>query len=118
DGGGERAGEAAPPAGFDEEGFSESVLESQLPVLVVVGSPSSLDSVELDKTLDQLAPKYEDKVGLVRYNLSEQPVVLQRFGVEAVPTVMLFKDGREQERRAGKISRQQLSQFIDRHLEQ
>ena len=105
------------PGGFDEEGFSAEVLQSERPVLVVVGSPSSLDSVELDKTLDLLAPKYGEIVGLVSYNLSEQPALLQRFGVETVPTVMLFKDGREQERRAGKISRQELSQLINKYLE-
>lgn len=122
-GGGEVTGEGVgegvgtPPAAFDEEAFSSEVLQSERPMLVVVGSPSSLDSVELDKTLDLLAPKYEEMVGLVSYNLSAQPAVLQRFGVETVPTVMLFKDGREQERRAGKISRQELSQLINKYLE-
>ena len=119
EGEGEGEGEDVPvaPREFDEEGFAASVLRAEGPVLVVVGSPSSLDSVELEETLDQLAPKYEDKVGLIRYNLSEQPVVLQRFGVETVPTIMLFKGGREQERRAGKISRQELSQLINKYLE-
>ena len=117
EGSGEGEGRGVPPGGFDEEDFAAEVLESERPVLVVVGSPSSLDSVELDKTLDLLAPKYEEMVGLVRYNLSQQPAALQRFGVETVPTIMLFKDGRERERRAGKISRQELSQLINKYLE-
>lgn len=114
------AAAAAAAAGtvlFDEESFAADVLESELPVLVVIGSPSSLDSNELEETLRQLAPKYEERVALFRYNLSEQPVVLQRFGVGAVPVMILYKDGRELERRAGKTSRQELEQFIDRHLE-
>lgn len=113
----EAEGESAPAAAFDEEGFAASVLQAEMPVLVVVGSPSSLDSVELEETLDLLAPKYEDMVGLVRYNLSEQPVVLQRLDVKSVPTIILFKGGREQERRAGKISRQELAQLINKYLE-
>lgn len=115
--GGDAAAAAAGTVVFDEESFAADVLEAELPVLVVISSPSSLDSNELEDTLQQLAPKYEGKVGLIRYNLSEQPVVLQRFGVDAVPTMILYKGGRELGRRAGKISRQGLEQFIDPHLE-
>jgi thioredoxin 1 len=115
--GGAATAAAAGTVVFDEESFAADVLEAELPVLVVVGSPSSLDSNELEDILEQLAPKYEERVGLFRYNLSEQPVVLQRFGVETVPTLILFKGGRELERRAGKISRRELEAFIDKHLE-
>ncbi len=117
EGDGGTGSDAVAAGGFDEEDFSANVLQAGLPVLVVVGTPSSLDSNELEDALDQLAPKYEERVGLVRYNLSEQPIVLQRFAVQTVPTIILFKDGREQGRRAGKITRQELAQFINQHLE-
>ncbi|HVF44076.1 MAG TPA: thioredoxin domain-containing protein [Pyrinomonadaceae bacterium] len=102
---------------FDEENFSANVLEAARPVLVVVGTPSSLDSVELDKSLERVAPRYEGRVGVVRYNLSEQPVVLQRLGVRTVPTVILFKGGGERERRAGKLSERELARLLDKYLE-
>lgn len=102
---------------FDEKSFSANVLEASQPVLVVVGSPSSLDSVELDKTLARAAARYRERVGLVRYNLSEQPVVLQRLDVKTVPTVILFKDGEERERRAGKLSERELAGLLDKYLE-
>jgi thioredoxin 1 len=102
---------------FDEKSFSANVLEASRPVLVVVGTPSSLDSVELDKSLARVAPRYRDRVSLVRYNLSEQPVVLVRLDVKTVPTVILFKDGEERERRAGKLSEKELAQLLDKYLE-
>jgi thioredoxin 1 len=105
----------APFAGFDEDGFKADVLESARPVLVVLGSPSSLDSVELEKTLDQIAPKYERSIALVRYNLSEQPVALQRLNARTVPTVIVYTGGEERERRAGKISRDELAALLDRY---
>jgi thioredoxin 1 len=107
-----------PAAGFDDESFKANVLDSPQPVLVVLGSPSSLDSVELDKTLKQIAPKYEQSVALVRYNLSEQPAALLRLNAETVPTVILYRNGEEQERRAGKISRDQLTALLDRYVEE
>jgi thioredoxin 1 len=102
---------------FDEKSFSAHVLEASQPVLVVVGTPSSLDSIELDKTLARVAARYEKRVGLVRYNLSEQPVALMRLDVKTVPTIILFKDGEERERRAGKLSERELSQLLDKYLE-
>lgn len=105
-------------AGFDEESFKANVLESVRPVLVVLGSPSSLDSVELEKTLQAVAPLYEQRVALVRYNLSEQPASLQRLNARTVPTVIVYKGGEEQERRAGKITRGLLIELLDRHVEE
>lgn len=105
-------------AGFDEESFSANVLESPRPVLVVLGSPSSLDSVELEKTLEAVAPRYEQRIALVRYNLSEQPAALQRLNARTVPTVIVYRGGEEQERRAGKVSREQLTQLLDRYVKE
>jgi thioredoxin 1 len=102
---------------FDEKNFSANVLEAAQPVLVAVGSPSSLDSLELDRSLARVAPRYEGRVNLVRYNLSEQPVVITRLGVKTVPTVILYKGGEERERRAGKLSEKELSRLLDKYLE-
>lgn len=105
-----------PAAGFDEDSFRANVLDSPRPVLVVLGSPSSLDSVELDKTLEKLAPKYEQSIALVRYNLSEQPYAIQRLNARSVPAVIVYRGGEEQERRVGKISRDELIALLDRYV--
>jgi thioredoxin 1 len=102
-------------AGFDEDSFKANVLDSPRPVLVVLGSPSSLDSVELDKTLDRIAPKYERRIALVRYDLSEQPAALGRLDAQTVPAVIVYRGGEEQERREGKISRDELTTLLDRY---
>jgi hypothetical protein len=105
-----------PAAGFDEDSFRANVLDSPRPVLVVLGSPSSLDSLRLDKELERVAPKYERSIALVRYDLSEQPAVIQWLEARAVPTVIIYRGGEEQERMAGKISREQLTALLDRYV--
>jgi thioredoxin 1 len=102
---------------FDEESFADDVLRADEPILVAFGSPSSLESVALDKTLDEIAPKYEERVGLVRYDVSEQPELMRRFDVKRVPTLVLFKRGAEVERREGNLSAQELARLLDKHLE-
>jgi thioredoxin 1 len=113
-----QANAPAPVAGFDEDSFRANVLESPRPVLVILGSPSSLDSVELDKALEKIAPEYEQSISFVRYNLSEQPYALQRLNARSVPTVVIYRDGEERERRAGKISRDQLTALLDGYVEE
>jgi thioredoxin 1 len=103
--------------GFDEESFSANVAGSEGTTLVVLLSQYSLDSRELEKRLDDLSEDYSERVNLVRYSVDEQPALYQRFGVEKLPVVMVYTGGRERERRAGAISKQQLAGLIDKYLE-
>lgn len=105
------------PEKFDERSFEANVLRADGPVLVVIGSASSLDSRAFDDTLRAVAPKYEERVNLVQYEIGEQPALLQRFNVQSVPTVIVFKGGQERERRAGQISPQELARLLDKYLQ-
>lgn len=113
--GGADSGEAV--AGFDEESFSANVLQAEGTTLVVFVTQYSLDSQALEKTLDELSEDYAERVNLVRYSVDEQPAVLRRFNIERMPVIMIYRDGREQERRGGAISKQQLAALLDKHLE-
>ncbi|HJR06186.1 MAG TPA: cytochrome c oxidase assembly factor Coa1 family protein [Pyrinomonadaceae bacterium] len=102
--------------GFDEESFSANVLQAEGTTMVVFLSQYSLDSQELEKSLDELSEDYSQRVHLVRYSVDEQPALYKRFNIKKLPVVMLYKDGKEQEHRAGAISKQQLAALLDKHL--
>jgi thioredoxin 1 len=106
-----------PAAGFDEESFSANVLQAEGTTLVVFGTKYSLDSQALEKTLEELSGEYAERVNLVRYSVDEQPAALQRFNIKRMPVIMLYVDGKEQERRTGAISKQQLAELLDKYLE-
>jgi thioredoxin 1 len=103
--------------GFDEESFSANVTQSEGTTLVVFLSQYSLDSRALEKTLDELSEDYAERVNLVRYTVDEQPAMYQRFKIEKLPVVLVYRDGKERERRAGAISKQQLAGLLDKYLE-
>ncbi|MBA2605459.1 MAG: thioredoxin fold domain-containing protein, partial [Acidobacteria bacterium] len=42
--------------------------------------------------------------------------VPQRFGIRGIPTLILFKDGQEQERIVGAVSREKLAETIDKYV--
>jgi thioredoxin 1 len=104
-------------SGFDEESFSANVTQSEGTTLVVFLTQYSLDSRELEKSLDDLSEDYSERVNLVRYSVDEQPALYQRFRIEKLPVVVVYRDGTERERRAGAISKQQLAGLLDKHLE-
>ncbi|HEX8455968.1 MAG TPA: cytochrome c oxidase assembly factor Coa1 family protein [Pyrinomonadaceae bacterium] len=102
--------------GFDEASFAANVTRAQGTTLVVFLSDYSLDSQALEKTLNALADDYAERVNLVRYSVDAQPVLYKRFNIDKLPLVLIYKDGREQERRAGAISQQQLAALLDKSL--
>lgn len=113
--GGVNSGEAE--SGFNEASFAANVLQSEGTTLVVFVTKYSLDSQALEKTLDDLSEEYAERVNLVRYSVDGQPALLQRFKIERMPVIMLYRNGKEQERRAGAISKQQLAALLDKYLE-
>lgn len=108
--------QAAPVAGFDERSFKTSVLEADGPVLVFVGTPSSLDSREVEQTLDKLDSKYTNTMTLISYNVSEQPGVLTRLRVTTVPALILYVGGQERARLSGLVTRAEIAALLDQHL--
>ncbi|HEY0083732.1 MAG TPA: thioredoxin domain-containing protein, partial [Pyrinomonadaceae bacterium] len=103
--------------GFDEESFAANVAQAEGTTLVVFLTQYSLGSRELEKTLDELAEDYAERVNLVRYSVDEQPALYQRFRIRNLPLVLVYRDGKEQERRDGTISKAQLAALLDKHLE-
>ena len=107
----------APQQDFDEESFSAGVSQSGGTTLIVFLSKSSLDSLALEKTLNEISEKYSERVSLIRYSLDEQPDLYRRFDIGKIPVVLIYQDGQEHERRAGALSKQQLSRLLDKYLE-
>ncbi len=56
--------------------------------------------------IDQLAEEYQGKVVIAKVNVDQEPDVAGRFGVMSIPTVILFKDGKEVSRQVGFAGKQ------------
>lgn len=58
--------------------------------------------------VDELAKEYSGKVVFGKLNVDENPETTQRFGVMAIPTLLVMKDGREVDRVIGIVPKNQL----------
>jgi thioredoxin 1 len=75
-----------------EQSFEQEVLESEQPVIVDFWAewcgPCHAVAPVLDRIVDE-----HDEVKLVKVNIDEQPGLAQRYGVQSIPTMILFKGG-------------------------
>jgi len=70
----------------------------------------------LGKLIPHLATKYEWKATVAKVNTETEFVLTQRFGISALPTVVILKDGVEVERLRGLHQPEVYSEMIDKHL--
>ena len=62
--------------------------------------------------LDQLAGEYRGRVKIAKLNVDENPVTSSRYGIQSIPTMLIFKRGDQVDKLIGALPRQE----IERHL--
>ena len=75
-----------------EQSFEEEVLQSDKPVIVDFWAEWCGPCHAVAPVLDKIVAERGD-LKLVKVNIDEQPALSQRFGVQSIPTMILFKDG-------------------------
>ncbi|GIX04693.1 MAG: thioredoxin [Planctomycetaceae bacterium] len=101
---------------FSDATFETEVLKSPVPVLVDFWAPWCGPCRMLAPTIEQLAQDYAGRVVIGKLNTDDNPNAPTRYGISAIPTVILFKNGQPVARSMGLQAKQQLSAMIDQHL--
>jgi thioredoxin 1 len=66
--------------------------------------------------LEELAPKYLGKIRFAKLNIDENNKTPVKYGIKGIPTLILFKNGDEADRKIGTLSKAQLVEFLDKNL--
>jgi len=92
--------------------FDRSVLRADLPVIVDFWAPWCIPCRELEAPLAELAAKFAGRARVVRVNVEWSSRVAQRYDVQALPTILVFKGGVLVSRSTGGASEQDLEELL------
>lgn len=104
---------------IDNNNFQSEVLEAKCPVLVDFWAEWCGPCKMLAPVLEELAQTYanrENNVKIVKVNTEDCPEIAAKFGVRAIPTLLLMKDGNVEATQVGALSKSQLIAFIDSNV--
>jgi thioredoxin 1 len=83
--------------------FDEVVLKSSQPVVVDFFAEWCGPCKAMAPTLDLVATENAGKMKVVKLDIDQNPVMTQKYGIQAVPTLIVFHNGKVKARQSGAI---------------
>jgi len=94
--------------------FSDEVLKSSEPVLVDFWAEWCGPCKMIAPVLDELASEYDGRIKIGKVNIDEDQALATQYGVRAIPTLLIFKDGQVAEQLVGMRSKRDLKASLDK----
>jgi len=100
----------------NDANFEEEVIKSPLPVLVDFWAEWCAPCHMVAPSVAELAEEYAGRLKVCKANVDEGQGIASRYGIRAIPTLMIFKDGQVVDQIVGVVPKQHLESKITPHL--
>ena len=101
---------------FTDNNFEHEVVQSSTPALVDMWAAWCGPCRMLTPVVEELAGKYQGKVKIGKLNVDDHPAVAAQYRIMNIPTLLLFKAGKEVDRIVGVQPKEELVRRLDKLL--
>lgn len=99
---------------INDNTFEQEVLQSDVPVLVDFWAPWCGPCRAIAPVIDELSGEYEGKLKVAKCNVDDNPKTPGRYGIRAIPTLIIFKGGNVSEQITGAVAKSQITAAVDK----
>lgn len=94
--------------------FEQEVLQASVPVLVDFWAPWCGPCRAIAPVIEELGSEYGEKLKMFKCNVDDNPKTPSRYGIRAIPTLIIFKGGNVSEQITGAVAKSQIAAAIDK----
>ena len=102
---------------LNEKNFSEEVFQSDKPVLVDFWSEYCPPCQLISPIIEKIAEDFQGKIKVGKLNVDQNPLIASSFMIEAIPTLLFFKNRKVVEKIVGLVSYEVIKEKIEKILE-
>ena len=100
----------------EDGSFESEVLQSDKPVLVDFWAPWCGPCKAIGPVVEELANDFGDKVKFTKCNVDNNPVTPSKYGIKAIPTLILFSEGNVVDQITGMVAKSKLEESLGKVL--
>ena len=97
----------------NDKNFETEVLKSDIPVLVDFWAPWCGPCRMVTPIVEEIATEYKDKIKVCKLNTDDSSEIAMKYQIVSIPTLAIFKNGKEVKRQVGALNKPALKKFID-----
>ena len=104
------------PVELNAGNFNTHIERCDIPVLVDFWAPWCGPCKAIGPVIDELASEFDGKIVIAKMNVDDNPATPGKFGIRAIPTLILFKGGEIVDQITGAVGKSQLQALINKAI--
>ena len=96
-----------------ENEFESEVINSDKPVVIDFWAEWCGPCKEIAPILDEIADEMKDKIKVVKINIDENPNIPNKYGIQSIPTMIIFKKGQPISTKIGAAIKSEVKTWIE-----